>query len=73
MTASEIAIEHILWCSQEGLTPREVLTSINILWPGDRAPDWHDAELALSLTHQRLCPDDARDERLLDLMLGAVA
>lgn len=65
MSAAEIAIEHVLWCAEDGLMPRGVLASIGVTWPNDREPDWHDVELALALAYRQIQPrQQYEDQRL---------
>lgn len=52
--ASAIAVEHVLWAVQAGLSPFEVIQATGLAWPSLGNPDWHDAVLALSCAWRRL-------------------
>lgn len=53
-TASTIAVEHVLWAVQSGVSPFELIQATGMTWSSLRDPDWHDAVLALSSAWRRL-------------------
>lgn len=54
LEAQTIAIEHVLWETGRGTTPRQVLESIGIRWPDHRDPDWLDCVRGLTDEYRKL-------------------
>lgn len=54
LEATGIAIEHVLWAAEKGLTPRQVLADAGIEWPRRSSPSWHDCVHGLAVAWRRL-------------------
>lgn len=57
--ASAIAVEHVLWAKERGLSPIDIFGSVGMPWSTLREPSWDDAVLALSRTWRGLAARQA--------------
>jgi hypothetical protein len=57
--ASTIAIEHVLWAKERGLSPLDIFRLVGMRWTSLREPSWDDAVLALSRTWRGLAARQA--------------
>lgn len=70
MSASENAIEQVLWWSQDGLSPRDALEAVEIYWPFEREPTRDDTALALRVAYRRMMRAEPREDTQLRLVFG---
>ena len=56
MRPGDVAVDHIIWSLEHGLSPHDAIEAIGWLWDGALAPTWNDVEQLLVETWRRL-PD----------------
>lgn len=62
MRPGEVAVEHVLWSIEAGLSPREAMASLGWRWVGTLEPTWNDFE-SLAFESWRRLPVGGRASR----------
>ncbi len=62
MRPGEVAVEHVLWSIDAGLSPREAMAALGWRWVGALQPTWNDLE-ALAFEAWRRLPVCDRNHR----------
>lgn len=61
--SSQIAVEHLVWAAERGMTPRDVIEAVGRRWPGLAEPNWDDAKLVLTIKWRSLAATLAQEAR----------